>query len=420
MSRPLRIALLMHSLRPRGGVVHALELAHALAERGHAVSLIASAEPGERLFRTIEVPLHRVALPELSGDLLAQAGLRIDALVRGLPPILAAGAFDLLHAQDSLSGHALATLRSEVRGPTLPPWLRTVHHLDVFADPTLAAWQERAWRAADAVACVSDQWVTHFREVLGVPARRMFNGVNLARYRPRPAAGEDRALDAIGLPAGTGPVCLLVGGVEKRKNTTRLLHAFARLRRGDPAWCDARLVVAGGASMLDHAAARLEWQQALAAHGLAEGSGQAVVRTGPVADEVLAALMRRADVLAMPSLMEGFGLAALEALACGTPVLVSDRAPFTEHFEGTDAVAWCDPEDIASLVAGLRHAVCLPRPTETPLVCLRHSWARSAALHEDWYLQCLATRAAARASPEIRNRNTGARDARDALHDPMA
>lgn len=383
----MKIALLTHSVRPRGGVIHTLELAQALVQRGHAVTVLASAEPGERLFRTVDFPVQTIALPELHGDLVAQVAQRIATLVETLPPLLARGGFDLLHAQDSLSGNALALLRQA--GHTLAPWLRTVHHLDDFAQPLLNQWQERAWRAADGVACVSDGWCRHFNEQLGQPAARMFNGVDLARYRPVPAPGDAAAVQALGLPAHTGPVLLLVGGVEHRKNSVRLLQAFARLRGGDAAWADARLVVAGGASMLDHGAARREWLATLAATGLTEGPGQPVLRTGPLPDALLPALMRRADLLAMPSLVEGFGLAALEALACGTPVLVSRRAPFTETLHDTPAVAWCEPEDVASIATGLQQALSMPRLQAPPPVCVAHSWARSAALHEAWYQRVL-------------------------------
>lgn len=384
----MKIALLTHSVRPRGGVVHTLELAEALRRRGHAITVIASAEPGEQLFREVGFPVEAIALPVLQGDLVAQVAQRIDALVEALPPLLARGGFDLLHAQDSLSGNALALLREA--GHALPPWLRTVHHLDDFSQPLLNRWQARAWRSADGVACVSDGWCRHLREQLGRPAERMFNGVDLARYRPVSAPGDAAAVQALGLPAATGPVVLLVGGVEARKNTVRLLQAFAQRRADDPAWHDARLVVAGGASMLDHGAARRDWQAALAETGLAEGPQQPVLRTGPLPDALLPALMRRADVLAMPSLVEGFGLAALEALACGTPVLVSHRAPFTETLEGTPAVAWCDPTSVPSIAAGLGDALALPRLSSPPPVCLSHSWARSAALHEAWYQRVLA------------------------------
>lgn len=388
MTQGWRIALLAHSLRPRGGVVHTLELATALKARGHAVALVATAEPGEQLFRAVDFPVHRVPLPALPGPLEEQVARRIDALVQHLPALLQAGGFDLLHAQDSLSGTALARLKAG--GLSLPPWLRTVHHLDTFASPSLMACQDRAWREAAGVACISDTWASHFREVLGVPVQRMFNGVDLARFRPQPGPDDGALTASLGLPARTGPVCLLVGGVEQRKNTVRLLQAFAWLRGADPGWADARLVVAGGASLLDHHGAQHAWRQALARHGLAEGAGQPVWRTGPVADAVLPALMRRARVLAMPSLMEGFGLVALEALACGTPVLVSARPPFTEHLAGAPGVAWCEPEEVPSIAAGLQQAVALPRLAEPPAVCRRHSWARSAALHEAWYARHLA------------------------------
>ena len=388
----MNIALLTHSVRPRGGVIHTLELADALVRRGHRVTVIASAEPGESLFRATAFPVELIRLPVLTGDLVEQVRQRIEALVAALPAVLRRGGFDLLHAQDSVSGNALALLRE--RGVHVPPWLRTVHHLDVFTQQTLNRWQERAWRSADGVACVSDTWCAHFRQHFGVEPARMYTGVGLRRYRPAADVLDGPRLQSLGLADEAGPVCLLVGGVEERKNTVRVLHAFAALRRNDPAWAQARFVVAGGASMLDHSSARRAWQQALGELGLTEGPDAPVLRTGPLPDEMLPALMRRADVLAMPSLVEGFGLVALEALACGTPVLVSMRPPFTEHLRDEVAVAWCDPERIDSIAAGLQSAASMPKLTEPPPVCLAHAWERSAALHEAWYLRTLHTSAA--------------------------
>jgi glycosyltransferase-like protein len=389
----MNIALLTHSVRPRGGVIHTLELAAALLGRGHRVTVIASAEPGESLFRATAFPVELIRLPVLTGDLVAQVRQRIEALVDALPPLLAQGGFDLLHAQDSVSGNALALLRA--RGARLPRWLRTVHHLDTFAQPTLNRWQERAWRAADGIACVSDTWRTHLHQHFGVQAERMFNGVDLGRYAIAPDPADAQRLQALGLADARGPVCLLVGGVEERKNTVRLLRAFAGLRRGEPSWAQAQLVIAGGASMLDHSAARSAWQQTLAEFGLDEGTGAPVLRTGPLPDEMLPTLMRRADVLAMPSLVEGFGLVALEALACGTPVLVSNRPPFTEHLHDTPAVAWCEPEDTASIAAGLQAAARIPKLSTPPPVCRAHGWEHSAERHEAWYRRTLNTPLAA-------------------------
>ncbi len=397
----LHIALLTHSVLPRGGVVHALELAEALTARGHAVTVFAPAEPGQAMFRRIACPVVLVPLAPVGGTLVEQVGQRIAGLVAGLPALLAEGACDLLHAHDSLSGNALAELRA--RGHVLPPWLRTVHHLDDFGhQPQLAAWQDRAWRSADALACVSDTWVRRMATEHGLQVQRLHNGVDLRRFRAGPVASDAAYLDELGLGTDDGgPLVLSVGGIESRKNSVRLLQAFARLRATDPAWGRARLVVVGGASLLDHSATHAAWRAALAASGLHEGPGEAVLCTGALPDAALPALMRRARLLAMPSLVEGFGLAALEALACATPVLVSDRAPFTEHLTGSPAVAWCDPLEVDSIAAGLRAAALLPRPPVVPAVCLAHGWDASAERHEAWYRAVLArpTTATATAHP---------------------
>lgn len=135
--------------------------------------------------------------------------LRIAGLAQGLPAVLRAGGFDLLHVQDGLSGNALARLKR--RDPDLPPWLRTVHHLDSFEQPELSAWQSRAWREADAVACVSDTWSRRLQREFGMPVQRVFNGVDLARFQSRPRAGDAALLQALGLPERQrhgAPLCL--------------------------------------------------------------------------------------------------------------------------------------------------------------------------------------------------------------------
>lgn len=149
----MKLALLMHSVLPRGGVVHTLELAGALHARGHEVTVIAPAAPGQALFRRPPCRVELLPAPVVDGPLVAQVGRRIDALVRSLPAVLARGGFELLHAQDSLNGNALATLGA--LGRLRAPWVRTVHHLDDFDAPALRAWQDRGWAAAAAIGCVS-------------------------------------------------------------------------------------------------------------------------------------------------------------------------------------------------------------------------------------------------------------------------
>ncbi|MCX4198972.1 glycosyltransferase, partial [Methylobacterium organophilum] len=139
----------------------------------------------------------------------------------------------------------------------------------------------------------------------------------------------------------------------------------------------AQLVVAGGASLLDHAAYRNRCRAALAAAGLEVGRGLAVVATGPVPQADMPALYQAADLLAFPSWTEGFGLCVLEAMACGTPAIVSDRPPFTEYLAPTDAlfVDPADPHAIADAMAAALEPLTRARLRAAGLArAATHSW----------------------------------------------
>lgn len=386
----VRIALLTHSVNPRGGVVHVLELGRALRAAGHDVTLIAPAARGQRFFR--ETPC-RVSLaplvPSPEGATLAQGvRTRIDAVRSHLHALLQRERFDVLHAHDGIGANALADLQAE---GLIDGYVRTVHHVDRFADAQVQAWEERSLREARLLLCVSALWRQRLREQHGLAAHEVRNGVDLARFSAAPQPSDTAVARQLGLwlpdPGGapeaamahartSSPVVLTVGGIEQRKNTRRTLQAFARLRRQLPR---AQLVVAGGASVLDHSGEVAAFHQEAAAAGLAIGPGRPVVLLGPVPDAEMPALYRSADVLAMPSLLEGFGLAALEALACGTRAVVSRIAPFTEHF-GDGDVHWADPLDADSIADALRAAVAQGRRSP-PAVCSRFGWADSAQRH---------------------------------------
>jgi glycosyltransferase involved in cell wall biosynthesis len=176
-------------------------------------------------------------------------------------------------------------------------------------------------------------------------------------------------------------VVLAVGGVEERKNTLRTLRAFLGLRRRYPG---ARLVILGGASVLDHGAYRAAWDHTLAA--LPAAARAAVLELGVVADELVPALYHAAAVLALPSLQEGFGLAALEALAAGLPVVASDQPPFTEFLDAGCATL-VDPRSESSIEAGLAAALSsgADRRRAGRQRAKQHSWQRVAALHLPHY-----------------------------------
>jgi len=386
---PLRIALLTHSTNPRGGVAHCLALAEALCGLGHEAVVHAPDPSGRGFFRAAACPTVSVAAEPVSGGTVALVRARIGDYLRHFSGPGARG-FDVFHAHDGIGGNALATLRHR---RLIHGFVRTVHHIDVFADPQLAAWQDRAIHEASRLLCVSRGWADRLAGEVGTQPQLsgsrpdlVGNGVDLAEFRPSPT-GRDGALRARwGL--GSGPIVLCVGGFEERKNTSTTIAAFALLRRRHPA---AQLVVAGGASLLDHAPYRARCRALLAAEGLDVGPGRAVVETGPVDQAEMPALYRAADVLVVPSWTEGFGLCVLEAMASGTPTVVSRRPPFTEYLRESDTL-FADPADggdvaealEAALVPAVRDRLRAAGLALAPL----HSWRACARRHLDAYAAC--------------------------------
>ena len=188
-TRPLRIALLTHSVNPRGGVVHTLELANALHDRGHQVTVLAPARPGQTLVRTprcaVElVPLDAAAAADPAAgadavDVVQMIASRRAAYVKHLSHLLRTQTFDVLHAQDGIGANALADLCD---AGAIGGFVRTVHHLDTFADARVMAWQERAFLRASQVLCVSQTWCDTLWREHGVEAALVHNGVDLMRF----------------------------------------------------------------------------------------------------------------------------------------------------------------------------------------------------------------------------------------------
>jgi glycosyltransferase involved in cell wall biosynthesis len=177
---------------------------------------------------------------------------------------------------------------------------------------------------------------------------------------------------------GCGPIFLAVGGVEERKNTARLLAAFQQFHKTRPT---AQLVIAGGASLLDHSVYQTRFAELLDGGGL---PGSAVIRTGAVPHADMPALYRLASALIFPSIKEGFGLAVLEAMATGLPVVTSRIEPFTEYLGASD-VAWCDPLSVRSIADAMARVLTEPLCSQFVArgreVAARHGWPETARAH---------------------------------------
>lgn len=187
-------------------------------------------------------------------------------------------------------------------------------------------------RRADHIITVSEATRRDVIEMYRIDPDRVTaipHGVS-ARYSPALSGHEAEVRRKYGL--GDGPIILTVGTLQPRKNHLRLVQAFARVAG------DARLVIAGGAGW-DYDAVRAEVERLKL--------GERVVFAGFVADGDLPDLYRTATVFAYPALYEGFGLPILEAMACGVPVVTSDRSSLPEVAGGAGLLI--DPMDVDAL-----------------------------------------------------------------------
>jgi len=380
-----RVALVTHSTRPRGGMVHSLALVEALVELGTDVTLVTLGDPAAGLHRPTSAPHLVLPVPARADTLEERVDRSVGALVAGLTDL--AADFDLFHTQDCVAARAAAWVRDNGGDGRRIPVVRTVHHVDDFTTPKLIDCQRQAILEPDRVLVVSRHWQELLQADYGVDADIVHNGVDAARFAEDPPSGVTQALrEKIG--AGDRFVFLAVGGIEPRKGSVHLLEAMARLGPG------AVLAVVGGHSFQDYTAYR---DAALAGlPGLGLELGRDVVLVGTVADDELRAWYHAADALAFPSLKEGWGLVVLEAMAAGLPVVATDIPVLREYLTpGVDAllVPPADPGALAGAMAGLMADADLRRRLVDAgrAVAHRFTWADAARRHQDVYRSMVAT-----------------------------
>ncbi len=228
---------------------------------------------------------------------------------------------------------------------------------------------ERLIHRSDAVIAISRRTKQDLVELLGVDGalvRVIYPGRGEA-FRP---ISSSQAAEVARRHGIRGPYILYVGALGPHKNVSTLLQAYQRARLDGR--LPARLVVVGS----------LRWGQ----------SAQAVLETLRVRDDIvlmgeappedLPALYAGADLFVFPSRYEGFGLPVLEAMACGAPVVVSDRGSLPEV--AGSAGLYVDPDDESALAAMMCRVVGEPETRARMAAAgleqaARFSWARSAA-----------------------------------------
>ncbi|WP_169946565.1 MSMEG_0565 family glycosyltransferase [Microbispora sp. H11081] len=355
----MRIALLSYSTKPRGGVVHTLALAEALAAAGQHVTVWTLGRGGDAgFFRPVDpaVRLCVVPFPDIAGEGVGPRVLRsIAVLRRAFAPD--AESYDVVHAQDCISANAAGRC------------VRTVHHVDHFTTPELAACHERAIVTPYAHVCVSEAVAAELAAGWGIRAAVIPNGVAYERF----ASADPVATGMWRRRLGT--YVLTVGGIEPRKGSLDLLEAYALLRKAHP---DARLVIAGGETLFDYRDYRARWE------ARAAELGAEPMVLGPVSDADLPPLVAGASVFAFPSVKEGFGLAAMEALAAGVPLVVRDLPVLREVFGPAARFAATAGALAVELADALEYADDDRRAAGRALAA-RHTWKAAAERHIELY-----------------------------------
>lgn len=257
-----------------------------------------------------------------------------------LPVDLFTGRCDLLHSPDFVS----------------PPHLSgkdviTVHDLSFmvvpeYAEPKLAGFLGKtvpsAVRRADHIIAVSKQTKADLVHLLHVPPDKITVAYNGVDSRFRPMQGDLGKLNTAfrNIPQR---FILHVGTLEPRKNLVRLLEAYGLLLERKSGLEEVALVLAGRKGWL--------FEPILAAAERVNQAGGRVIFVDYVHDKDLPALYNMATVFAYPSLYEGFGLPAAEAMACGTPTLVSNDRALAEVVG--DAALQVDAHSAESIADGL-------------------------------------------------------------------
>lgn len=300
-----------------GNARYAAQLTHALAR---------TAAPGDQVVALIAHTAARALLPDEVVHATV-AGANIPRLLRGAPQMLSAVGAEVAvftYIAPPQPGRPVVLAVHDASFMTNPEWLGP------RARAVLRRLVPASARRAAAVLALSHTSAAEVCSALAVDPGRVHvvSPVAAPVFTPRTDAAQ-RVADRLGL----GRYCLAVGDLGPRKNLATLAAAVGSLR--DP---DLTLVLVGRAA-----------------------GAEAVLRDAPrvrmlghVQDTDLADLYSAAAVTVFPSLHEGFGLPALEALACGSPLVVSDRGALPEVVGDAAIVTAPDP---GALAEGLRAAL---------------------------------------------------------------
>lgn len=395
----LRIALFTYSTKPRGGVIHTLELAEALQELGQQVCVYGLDKDNLGFHRPLNFPSKLVPTKPVADRKLLIKGAKKNLNSDNLDPVeelikqriqefvaylsQESTTYDIYHSQDCISSNALTILRDRGKIPHL---IRTIHHIDEFNSVYLQECQDRSIVEPDLCLCVASYWQQKLQQQYQIDAPIIINGVNTQKFSWRLNGQESRLKQQLGI--NHHPVYLTIGGIEPRKNSLKLLAAFLEVRKTYP---QAQLIIAGGETLFDYEPYRVEFWQIVKENEIEIGTS--LIIAGVIKDEDLPTLYRCADAFVFPSIKEGWGLVLLEAIASKLPIITSNALPFTEFLDRNSALL-VDPnssQDISRAMLSILNKNLIQKLiSNSTSILAQYSWQKSAQLHMKQYSKLIS------------------------------
>ena len=301
--RPLRIGIACYPTYGGSGVL-ATELGLALASRGHEIHLFSYARPSRLNAFASNVTFHNVTVSSYPLFEYPPYDLALSSKMR---EVIVNHKLDILHVHYAVPHALCAHLAREMIPDCETRIVTTLHGTDITIlgrDPSYRDVIRFGLDRSDAIISVSHWLAEQTREVFDFEGDIdvIHNFVDGDRFRPRP---DDTVRDDLGQP---GEVLVAhMSNFRKLKRTPDTVEIFARL----PADVPARLLLAGDGPDMGLV------RDAVCKHGLMDR----VNFLGEIED--VEYILAASDVALFPSESESFGLAALEAMACGVPVVAS-------------------------------------------------------------------------------------------------
>lgn len=328
-----------------GSGIIATEVGLELARRGHRVHFIASDLPKRLKTSHANVAFHRVEAADYPVFPSVPYSL---ALASQMVAVHRQVGLDLLHVHYAVPHATSGWMAREVLGEDAPKLITTLHGTDITligADPAYLPITRHSIACSDAVSAPSaslrdETWARFDLAAETTPIEVIPNFVDTDRWHPPTQAGRSELAQVFGAPVGDTPVVVHTSNFRPVKQVDQVVSAFSEASRG----LDARLVLIGEGPDLPAVRAQVDDL------GLAD-------RIAFVGNyRRIPALLRECDAFLLPSRTESFGLAALEALASGVPVVASDVGGLPEvvvHGETGFLAALDDVDAMAGHVRSL-------------------------------------------------------------------